>query len=211
MIEFLLYDVLFMASYVFVSFMICTREGYQFRKPLRQELERGLNSLAVQLPFSNMAMQITPFGQAWGPLACIRYLVCFDALVFWIHLALHRNHWLYDNVHKEHHRTIWVSPFSATILDWREHLLVGVVPTVLPLFFIDLSFGAWTMMNMVIFLYGMAIHSSLPIPGAREHATHHVFKNTHFGFMFSIWDTLLGTSTYPITREKLVESIIANY
>tara|TARA_R110000851_G_scaffold159236_1_gene302479 strand:- start:14 stop:592 length:579 start_codon:yes stop_codon:yes gene_type:complete len=192
--------------------MICIREGYQFRKPLRNEISHGIESMAMQLPLSNIAMEfLAPFGTEFTPLVCARYLIMFDTIVFWMHWAFHASPWLYKNIHREHHQTIWVSPFSATILNWKEHILVGVVPTILPLYFLDMSLLAWSLMNSLIFIYGMIIHSSMNFPGAHEHASHHVYKNTHFGFMFPFWDAWMGTGTYPISRDQLLLGIANTY
>jgi sterol desaturase/sphingolipid hydroxylase (fatty acid hydroxylase superfamily) len=211
MLNYFLYDSIFLGLYIFISYMICIREGYQFRQPLRDEMAKGIDGMMMQLPLSNIAMGLAPFGTEFNLLCCVRYLVLFDTIVFWMHYMFHKVPYLYENIHREHHRTIWVSPFSATILDWKEHILVGVVPTIAPLYILDMSMGAWACMNIVIFIYGLLIHSSVNFPGAHEHATHHVFKNTHFGFMFPVWDTLMGTNTYPIQREDLITSIAANY
>ncbi len=212
MLQYILYDSLFMGMYVITSYMICVYEKYQFRSPLRNEISRGISSMVLQLPISNVAMELfAPFGTEFSILNCFRYLVLFDAIVFWMHYMFHTIPYLYVNIHKEHHQTVWVSPFSATILNWKEHILIGVVPTLIPLYIIDMSLGAWTFMNILIFIYGMLIHSSVDFPGAHEHASHHVFKNTHFGFIFPMWDTWMGTSTYPITREQLLMGISKTY
>jgi sterol desaturase/sphingolipid hydroxylase (fatty acid hydroxylase superfamily) len=212
MLSYILYDGIFMCLYIFVSYMICVREGYQFRKPLRNEISRGIESFAIQLPLSNIAMELfAPFGSGCDLLVCMRYLVLFDTIVFWMHWAFHAFPYLYETIHREHHQTIWVSPFSATILNWKEHILVGVVPTLLPLYFLDMSMGAWSIMNSLIFMYGMVIHSSMNFPGAHEHASHHVFKNTHFGFILPLWDMWMGTATYPISRENLLMGVANTY
>ena len=212
MLSYIIYDSVFLGLYVFVSYMICVYEKYQFRSPLRNEISRGVASMMLQLPISNIAMELfTPFGTGFNLLCCARYLVLFDTIVFWMHYMFHKVPYLYNNIHKEHHHTIWVSPFSATILDWKEHILIGVVPTVIPLYFIDMSMNAWAFMNILIFIYGMLIHSSVNLTGAHAHASHHVFKNTNFGFIFPQWDFLMGTDNFSITRDQLLMGIAKTY
>ena len=212
----IVYDLAFMMLYLIVSFYICIRERYNFKRPLREEMINGTKSLCVQLPLSNMSTYLCPFSTEFRLFNCIAYVFLFDLIVFCLHYSFHNNKWLYENVHKTHHKTIHVSPFSATILDIKEHILVGILPTILPLFFVDMTFVGWSITNAFIFMHGLLIHSTLDyrigrLLGADEHATHHLFKNTHLGFINPLWDHMIGTATYPISREALVDSIVAAY
>ena len=212
-----LYDFLFLNIYIVTSLAICVYEKYNFRKPLRIEMSRGLKSFCIQLPLSNLAMYFCSFGTRFSIWGCLQYIFLFDLLVFVFHYMLHTNKWLYDNVHKVHHKTIHVSPFSATILDPLEHIIIGILPTMLPLLVVDIDIIGWTLTNACIFIHGLLIHSTIMIPydtvllGPREHATHHIFKRTHYGFINPLWDIVCGTATYPITRTALIDSIVAAY
>ena len=204
--------------YFLVSSWICVKEGYNFKRPLRNEMVRGAKGLAMELSISHLAYKyIVPFGDEFKVMNCLKYLLAWDFIVFCMHYAFHHNDWLYQNVHKHHHETIYVSPFSTTIITVSEHLLVGIVPIVVPLFFINMNALAWTLMNTLIFVYGMVIHSTLKLPwdgvclGANEHATHHIYKQTNLGFFFPFWDYTMGTGSFPISRERLVDSIVAAY
>ena len=213
----IVYDALFMGVYIVTSLAICIKEKYNFKKPLREEMFRGVKSLCLQLPMSNVAMGVCEFGEVFSVKKCFYYLFLFDFIVFVFHYAMHSNQMLYEKIHKEHHKTIHVSPFSATILDPLEHVIVGIIPTVLPLVFVDIDKIGWTLTNLFIFLHGLIIHSTLHTPydnlllGSHEHATHHMFKKTHYGFLNPLWDILCGSNTYPIKRQQLIDSIVASY
>jgi sterol desaturase/sphingolipid hydroxylase (fatty acid hydroxylase superfamily) len=204
--------------YFIVSCGICAHEGYNFKRPLRKEIARGVKGLAMELITSDLAYKyLAPMGDEFRVKNCVQYLVAWDFIVFCMHYLFHQNDWLYRNVHKHHHETIYVSPFSSTIITLSEHALVGIVPIIVPLFYINMSVVAWTLMNTLIFIYGMVIHSTLKTPwdgvflGPNEHATHHIYKQTHFGFFLPMWDYLLGTGMSTVPRERLVDSIIAAY
>ena len=213
-VNFLIYFPLYFA----VSLWICVHEGYNFKRPLRNEMVKGVKGLAMELVTSHLAYKyLAPTGDEFKVINCLHYLVAWDFIVFCMHYSFHQNDWLYQNVHKHHHETIFVSPFSSTIITVSEHLLVGIVPIIVPLFYINMHVIAWTLMNTLIFVYGMMIHSTLKLPwegvllGPREHATHHIYKQTNFGFLFPVWDLIMGTSSQPISRERLIDSIIAAY
>ena len=121
--------------------------------------------------------------------------------------------WLYVRVHKTHHATQYVCPFSATTLHVFEHLLVGILPTILPLFIFPMTEGGWAMANLVIFIHGLFIHSNVPSPlerlgciGTLEHATHHLRPKTNLGFMVP-W----GTITHPWAADQLFSMLAEVY
>ena len=213
-VNFLIYFPLYLVT----SSLICIKEGYNFKKPLRDEMVRGMKGLAMELSTSHLAYKyMAPIGDEFKLRNCIYYVLMWDFIIFCMHFSFHHNKWLYHNVHKHHHETIYVSPFSSTIITFSEHLLVGIVPIIVPLFFINMSVLAWTLMNTLIFVYGMAIHSTIKLPwdgiflGPHEHATHHLYKQTNFGFFFPFWDFIMATGSSPISREALITSIIASY
>ena len=212
----IMYDIAFMAMYWIVSCMICLAGGISLMSPyLWIEMFRGTKSLLLQLPMSNLA--IAAFAPTWAeyqhPIAAIVYVIMFDLTALCMHRIFHMFPSVYRSVHQRHHETRYVSPFSATVLDFKEHIFVGIVPTLLPLYFAPMSELGWAVMNALIFLHGLFIHSNVHSPlemlgciGTVEHATHHIRPDTNFGFMIP-WDSMV----HPITEESLFHRIRMHY
>ena len=193
------YNIAFLFIYWSVSLLICKMGGYNLRSPkLWSEAYRGTKSFLLGLPFSNAAVALVPsWDHRFYAFTFIMYILMFDVMVFVFHVAMHRNKKLYNLVHSEHHLTKEVCPFSATILDLREHIVIGLIPTMVPLYFFPLPFWAWSMANAMIFVHGLFIHSNVESPferlgaiGSREHSSHHLRPTSHFGFLLPWWDVV---------------------
>lgn len=201
------YNTFFLFIYILFSSMLCLYQKYRFGERLRKEMYEGVKSLCIQLPLSNMAVSVVQFQDSTSLFDCFMYLFIYDFVVYVIHRIFHSNTWIYENFHRRHHETLYVTPFSSTILDIKEHVLIGVLPTLIPLQYISMTYASWVGMNLLIFLYGMLIHSTVCI----EHASHHLYKNNHFGFINPLWDYLGGTLNYPITNVQLNDLVHEHY
>jgi len=162
--ELVVYNVSFMALYWTLSTCICIVGGYSLRSPkLWMECWRGTKSLATQLPMSTIAVAV--FAPQWAETqtfeACVAYVVCFDFIVYWYHCAFHAIPYLYKNIHREHHQTQYVCPFSATTLSVSEHVIIGILPTTLPLYLLPMTHEGWAIMNAIFFMHGLFIHSNV--------------------------------------------------
>ena len=219
MIEFLLYDILFFWTYVIVSVNICVQQKIDlFNSRFVKEMERGCKRLLIQLPISNiMVSAIMPYTRIvdeFNLRGCLWYIIAFDFLQFFIHWSLHLNRHVYKRIH---HKTVYTIPFSATIMDPVEYIITGMVPTLLPLFFIQISLLGWAIVNMLMFLHGLFIHSPLKLPyegyllGAKNHTIHHIVKNRNFGFLLPWWDQLLNTETHHIPLGHIRRKIRRHY
>ena len=222
MLEVLLYDIIFFGTYIGVSTWICIQEKYNlFGSRFYRELERGCKGLLIQLPVSNVLVSwIMPYTHMINEFSlrgCLWYIIAFDFLQFFIHWLLHLNRRIYRSIHHEHHKTIYVIPFSATIMDPVEYVLTGTIPTVLPLFFIEINLLGWVLVNMMVFIHGLFIHSSYKLPyegyllGAQNHATHHMVRNKNFGFLLPWWDQIFNTYTDHIPLDRIRNRIRHRY
>ena len=203
---------------------LCIQQGYPIMSNrLHREIKEGCKGILTSLPLSNIAsvlvmpytnVETTPF--RWLP--CFQYLFVFDMLLFMTHWLMHNYIFLYQTIHKHHHSTIYVSPFSSLILDIKEHIVTGLIPTNLSLFFIDISLIGWVMVNMLIFLHGIAIHSTYRLPyegkwvlGSYNHASHHINMKAHYGFLNPMWDMLFNSLPYYISSSGINKRIMKYY
>lgn len=222
MIEFVIYDTLFFLTYIYVGTWICKHENYSTADDrFYKEISKGTKGLLLQLPISNIAMTtIVPYTRLSDTFtfgACIEYLIMFDLLQFIIHYMLHMNKTVYKKIHMDHHKTVYVMPFSATNLTLYEIFITGLIPTLLPLFFIDIDFIGWTVMNIFFFIHSLFIHSTFKLPyeplllGSQNHAAHHMKKTINYGFLLPVWDQLARVGTYQIPRDHIRQRIHRYY
>ena len=222
MIEYIISDVTLFGIYIYVSTWICFQEGYVMSdKRFYRELEQGVKGLMLQLPLSNVAMSTilpyTKLSTTFSLKACVEYIVAVDFLLFFLHYMLHSNKYVYKKIHMEHHKTIYVVPFSATILTFNEMIVTGLIPTLLPLFFIDIDFIGWTLINIFVLIHGLFIHSTYKLPyepfllGSQNHAIHHMKKTVNYGFLLPIWDKLIRSETLKIPRAHIRQRVHRYY
>lgn len=220
--EILLYDCFLLMFYLFTSSYVCYSEGYNFKnKNLQKEIKQGIKGFLIQLPISNISLYtILPYtyiGDYWSIKNCFYYILSYDTIIFWFHWLMHINPYLYNKIHKKHHETLFVSPFSTTILDVKEDVITGVLPTIIPLFFLELNLTCWAILNMMIFVHGILIHSTKLLPyekyllGSKTHSIHHFAKGTNFGFIFPWWDKLLRTENKHMERRTIIKKIKEQY
>ena len=106
MIAYLFYDLVFMALYMGVSYILCIHGKYKLNITLIEEIARGIQSLSFQLPLSNLAtIHYGKFNEKEGLhiVSCLMYLFLFDMITFWIHYGFHSIPFLYRLCHKNQH------------------------------------------------------------------------------------------------------------
>ena len=220
--EFLLYDCFLFTFYFGIASIISYYEGHNFKNPnLQKEMIKGSKDFLIQLPLSNVfiytLLDYTYIGEYWSIMNCIYYLMFYDTIIFWFHWLMHKSPYLYKHIHKKHHQTLYVSAFSTTILDVKEEIITGLLPSFIPLFFIRLNYTSWGILNLLVFFHGLLIHSTIQLPyerfllGSKSHSIHHIAKNTNFGLIFPWWDMLLSTQNTLIQRETIVKKIKNKY
>lgn len=214
MIEFLLYDFIFFWTYVILSINICLRQKISlFNYRTGTEMEKGCKNLLIQLPISNMIAYFTKFQDVSSLRACLWYVIVFDFLQFAVHWLFHSRVYLYKKFHREHHKSIYGIPFSATIMDPYEYFMIGIVPSFLPLMFIPMTFLGWSIVNYLLFIYSILIHSpvSLPFVRSQHHLTHHLVRNKNFGYLLPWWDQFFNTETHHIPLSHIRQKTRRHY
>jgi sterol desaturase/sphingolipid hydroxylase (fatty acid hydroxylase superfamily) len=145
---------------------------------------------------------VVPLRSAAGVAAELAVLVLWNDVHFYaIHRLLHTR-WLYQHVHREHHRAIRPTPFSTYAMHPVEATLLGsVMVCVAP-------FHAFSLPTLVVFPlvslvfnnightnYDLALASSRwnPLAGSRRHEGHHRLVHGNYGFLLPLLDMTLGT------------------
>ena len=138
------------------------------------------------------------------PLRILCALLLIDFLRYWEHRLEHKAWWPVHSVHHSQTELHAANSYSHPLIFVPEFFVVAV-----PLSFVD--FGGPMMLAWVLTSFNdMFIHSPIrPHYGPlrhilvdnRYHRVHHSMETRHFdknfGIMFTIWDRLFGTASFP--------------
>jgi len=124
-----------------------------------------------------------------------------DLYFYFYHRLLHKNKFLYKNIHYIHHRAS--KPFPSDYL--YEHPLEWMLGLLGPFIAIlvlgGVAFPALILFLIIRTLHELDIHSGIasfykkiPFAGTNEHhALHHKVYDIHYASVFSLWDKVFKT------------------
>ena len=133
-------------------------------------------------------------------------MILIDAWLFWMHLLMHRNRWLYRNFHAWHHRIHAPYAFSAQYNHPVEGLLLDITSGLWPLLLLRLDARVAAALFSFTNIKIVDDHSGFSLPfdplqrlfanNARFHDLHHQPKHARWNLsqpFFVWWDRLVGT------------------
>jgi len=148
---------------------------------------------------SRLYANVSDYGWAYFCLSPFLFLFFTDAVIYWIHRALHwpSLYWL----HKLHHKYKETTPWSA----FSFHPIDGFAqsfPYHMFVFFFPMHSRLYTLTLMIVGLWTVNIHDRMTmrlwgVNGAAHHTVHHVAFNYNYGQYFTWSDQLFGTWKDP--------------
>jgi sterol desaturase/sphingolipid hydroxylase (fatty acid hydroxylase superfamily) len=127
-------------------------------------------------------------------LKIIIYIIIADIWFFTFHYLFHRVNFLYQNIHKYHHRLLTPSAVSALDANIFEHILVNIGSVLIgPLIY---NCHIYTIRFWIIFITfnTCLVHSGFNIcMNSSRHNIHHNRINYNYGQGTYIFDRLMGT------------------
>jgi Delta7-sterol 5-desaturase len=132
------------------------------------------------------------------------FLLLDDTWFYWVHRLLHTPK-IYKYVHKVHHQSIDVNPFTSLSFHWVESLLLTfwIVPVSM---FFPMYLPALSILQVWGFLDNVKSHVGYEffpswwnkslgklMTSSTHHNMHHSKFTGNYGVHFRIWDRLLGT------------------
>jgi len=132
------------------------------------------------------------------------FLFLDDTWFYWIHRLLHHPK-IFKYVHKVHHKSIDVNPFTSLSFHWVETLLLTswIVPVSMFFPMYVPAFGLlqiWGLLDNIKSHIGYEFFPSWwnksigkLMTSSTHHNMHHSKFNGNYGVHFRIWDRLLGT------------------
>lgn len=146
------------------------------------------------------------------------FLVLDDTWFYWMHRLLHHPK-IFKYIHKVHHKSIDVNPFTALSFHWAETLLltIWIVPLsmVFPMYMP--AFGIvqiWGLLDNIKSHLGYELFPSWwntsigkLMTSSTHHNMHHSKFNGNYGVHFRLWDRFMGTefSDYEDTFAAIQE------
>ena len=152
----------------------------------------------------------------------VLFLIVIDDIYFYFfHRALHTSPYLYDRIHKIHHRAYAPFPLEYIYVHPLEWMLGGVgIPIGLGVIYLTQGsisvhafwiFALWRNLHEVDIHSGLRSKISLVVPfyGTTEHHDRHHMKNTNgnYASTFTVWDQIMGSyiesSPQPATNSQI--------
>lgn len=119
-----------------------------------------------------------------------KYATFVELFYYIFHFSLHKNKWLYQNIHKKHHENVDVYPFDAFYIDYYD--LLGVNSCLLlPSYLVSINYYEFILIAYFYTLSGVLVHSDY---FTLHHKNHHKYLNCNYSFIFPIYDIIFETS-----------------
>jgi sterol desaturase/sphingolipid hydroxylase (fatty acid hydroxylase superfamily) len=149
---------------------------------------------------------VVPLRSAGGVALELVFLVLWNDVHFYaVHRLLHAR-WLFQRVHREHHRAIRPTPFSTYAMHPIEAALLGSVMVMVQ------PFHAFSVPTLLLFPLVSLLMNNLghmnwdlvpgrsvwhPLAATRRHERHHRHVTGNYGFLLPVLDRWLGTDIRP--------------
>ncbi|RSK36076.1 sterol desaturase family protein [Hymenobacter metallilatus] len=198
----------------FAAWRIQQRQRADGRQ-IRSELRHALGTLLVGALFASVVLYLSSLGYTriytrfeehpvWSVAGFFVLLLLDDTWFYWMHRLLHRP-WLYRWVHRVHHQSVDVNPFSSLSFHWLEPVLLSawIVPAacIIPIYAPVLGLvQLWGLLDNVKAHLGYELYPAGFNRGwlrfftsSTHHNMHHRKVRGNYGVHLRIWDRLLGT------------------
>lgn len=196
-------------GYTFLTFIVIGTGGW-FLDPIIFNHRFGLF-------YDNLYINIGDYGWGYFFLSVFLLLVFDDTYFYWAHRLMHHPK-IYHHVHKIHHCSVDINPFTtysfhpweAAILFFGQLVIISIIPVH------PLAVVSWTFLNLI---NAIVIHLGYEIyprwftkswltnwkTPCTHHNMHHERGNGNYALIFTWWDKLMATE-FP-DYESTVEGI----
>jgi Delta7-sterol 5-desaturase len=195
---------------------------------IRSELINSLFTLAVSMVFvifvyflkskgyTKIYTEINEYSKLYAFGGFFLFLIIDDTWFYWVHRLLHHPR-IFRYIHKVHHKSIDVNPFTSLSFHWAESIVLTfwIVPAsmVIPMYVPALGLlQIWGFLENIKSHIGYEFfpswwNKSLGrfMTSSTHHNMHHSKFNGNYGVHFRIWDRLLGTefNDYEQTYDEI--------
>jgi lathosterol oxidase len=163
-------------------------------------------ALRMTIPrYSLVYFQVSEFGVSYLILSIFLHIIFDETFTYWIHRIFHTNKFLYKNLHKIHHKSIDITPFSGFSFHPFDAFLQAV-PTFTSCYFFPLNYNILLFFSLMTSAWAISIHDNIPALPIKlflystHHTIHHemgIGKFRNYGKFTTVWDRLAGTYSDP--------------
>ena len=183
---------------------------------IRSELKNSMATLIVGALLSSVVtylgtqgytkiyLNFSDYHSLWGITGFFLLLIVGDGWFYWVHRLLHHPS-IYRYVHRVHHESIDVNPFTSMSFHWLEALLLSlwIIPVALlcpiyaPFLFLMQILGILNNIkaHLGYEFYPSYFHNSWLrfLTTSTHHNMHHSKFNGNYGLFFRFWDNVCHT------------------
>mmetsp|Transcript_37720 Transcript_37720/g.43082 ORF Transcript_37720/g.43082 Transcript_37720/m.43082 type:complete len:376 (-) Transcript_37720:38-1165(-) len=132
------------------------------------------------------------------------YFSMVEIGIYWMHRILHTNKFMYNYIHKTHHKynqAHTLTPWAGLAFDPLDGILQAS-PYMISLLFVPCHYGLHFIMIFLTAIWATYIHDAMdfnidPIMGAKYHTVHHTHYVYNYGQVFTFCDRFWGTFREP--------------
>jgi len=158
-----------------------------------------------QIRYSFVYFKVSDYGYMYLILSILLHVAFDETFTYWIHRIFHTNRTLYRLLHKIHHKSVDVTPFSAFAFHPID-AFGQAFPTFTSCFFFPLHYDVMLFFSFITSCWAISIHDNVPAMPLKLflYSTHHTIhheegmgKFRNYGKFTSVWDRLAGTYSDP--------------
>ena len=130
------------------------------------------------------------------------YIFCVDIWFFTFHYSCHRFSFLYNKIHKFHHRISTTSAVSALDANPIEHLFVNIGAIMIGPFFFDkhiITMKVWVSLSTILTCIAHSGYKHYLV--GEQHNLHHKLSKYNYGQGLYILDRIFGTYKDPASEK----------
>ena len=159
----------------------------------------------LQIRYSFVYFNINDYGYFYLIISIMIHMIFDETCTYWIHRVLHTNSYLYKHLHKIHHISVDVTPFTAFSFHPLD-AFAQATPTFVSCFFFPLHYDIMLFFSLITSFWAVSIHDNVPALPLKiflystHHTIHHevgIGKLTNYGKFTTFWDRLAGTYSDP--------------
>ncbi|CAD8087302.1 unnamed protein product [Paramecium sonneborni] len=159
----------------------------------------------AQPRFSLMYYNISDYGYWYIPISIILHIIFDETLTYWVHRWLHTYGYLYIKLHRIHHFSKDITPFSGFAFHPLD-AFAQAVPLFTSCFLFPIHMNLFLFFGLCTTSWAISIHDNVPALPLKFllYSTHHTIHHEpglggmkNFGKFTSIWDRIMGTYEEP--------------
>jgi lathosterol oxidase len=155
--------------------------------------------------YSFMYYDVNDYPLPYIPLSMLFHIIFDEFFTYWIHRFMHTYNFMYTKLHRIHHKSIDVTPFSSFAFHPLDTFAQSL-PTFVTSFFFPLHFNIMIIFGILTSLWSISIHDNVPALPIKlflyssHHTIHHekgIGRFRNYGKFTTVCDRIFGSYEDP--------------